>query len=35
MGTQPEIAHRIQALGADYVLALKANHPTLHAQVKQ
>ena len=35
MGTQHEIAHRIQALGADYVLALKANHPTLHAQVKQ
>ena len=35
MGTQTEIAHRIQAQGADYVLALKANHPTLHAQVKQ
>jgi hypothetical protein len=35
MGTQHEIARRIQALGADYVLALKANHPTLHAQVKQ
>ena len=35
MGTQHEIAHRIQALGADYVLALKANHPTLHTQVKQ
>lgn len=35
MGTQHEIAHRIQALGADYVLALKANHPTLFTQVKQ
>ncbi|MDV2996954.1 MAG: ISAs1 family transposase ISCysp6 [Chroococcidiopsis sp. SAG 2025] len=35
MGTQAEIAHRIQAQGADYVLALKANHPTLHAQIKQ
>jgi predicted transposase YbfD/YdcC len=35
MGTQNEIAHRIQALGADYVLALKANHPTLYAQVEQ
>ena len=35
MGTQHEIAHRIVTLGADYVLALKANHPTLHTQVKQ
>ncbi len=35
MGTQTEIAHRIQAQGADYVLALKANHPTLYAQVSQ
>jgi len=35
MGTQTEIAHQIQAQGADYVLALKANHPTLYAQVKQ
>ncbi len=35
MGTQTDIAHQIQAQGADYVLALKANHPTLHAQVKQ
>jgi predicted transposase YbfD/YdcC len=35
MGTQHEIARRIQAEGADYILALKANHPTLHAQVKQ
>ena len=35
MGTQTEIGHRIQAQGADYVLALKANHPTLYAQVEQ
>lgn len=35
MGTQQEIAHRIVTLGADYVLALKANHPTLHAQVRK
>jgi predicted transposase YbfD/YdcC len=35
MGTQREIAHQIQAQGADYVLALKANHPTLFAQVSQ
>ena len=35
MGTQHEIAHRIQELGADYVLALKANHPTLFTQVQQ
>lgn len=35
MGTQHEIARRIQAQGADYVLALKANHPTLHREVKQ
>lgn len=35
MGTQTTIAHQIQAQGADYVLALKANHPTLHAQVEQ
>ena len=35
MGAQHEIARRIQAQGADYILALKANHPTLHAQVKQ
>ena len=33
MGTQHEIAHRILELGADYVLALKANHPTLFTQV--
>lgn len=35
MGTQTEIAHRIQAQDADYVLALKANHPTLYKEVQQ
>lgn len=35
MGTQHEIARCIQRKGADYVLALKANHPTLLNQVKQ
>jgi hypothetical protein len=30
MGTQTEIARQIQAQGADYILALKANHPTLY-----
>ena len=35
MGTQHEIARRIYDKGADYVLALKANHPTLFTQVKQ
>lgn len=35
MGTQHAIAERIVTLGADYVLALKANHPTLKAEVKQ
>ena len=35
MGTQTEIAHQIQAQGADYVLALKANHPTLYQEVEQ
>jgi predicted transposase YbfD/YdcC len=35
MGTQTEMAHQIQAQGADYVLALKANHPTLYQQVQQ
>ncbi|WP_287256419.1 hypothetical protein [Moorena sp. SIO4E2] len=28
MGTQHQIADAIRALGADYVLALKGNHPT-------
>ncbi|WP_448265261.1 ISAs1 family transposase [Nostoc sp. DSM 114159] len=35
MGTQTEIAKQIVAKKADYVLALKANHPTLHSQVQQ
>ncbi len=35
IGTQHEIARRIRTQGADYVLALKANHPTLLNQVKQ
>lgn len=35
MGTQTDIAKRIVAKEADYVLSLKANHPTLYAQVKQ
>ncbi|MHC5719255.1 MAG: ISAs1 family transposase, partial [Nostoc sp.] len=34
MGTQTAIASQIFNAKADYVLALKANHPTLHAQVK-
>jgi len=35
MGTQHEIAHRIHTKGADYVLVLKANHPSLFNQVQQ
>ncbi len=35
MGTQTEIAQKIIDKKADYVLALKANHPTLYHQVKQ
>lgn len=35
MGTQTEIAKQIIALKANYVLALKANHPTFYSQVKQ
>ena len=34
MGTQVEIARQFQAQGGDYLLCLKANHPTLHDQVK-
>ncbi len=34
MGTQTEIAAQIYNAKADYILALKANHPTLHEQVK-
>jgi predicted transposase YbfD/YdcC len=33
MGCQSAIATQLQAQGADYVLALKANQPTLHATV--
>lgn len=35
MGTQTDIAKRIVDKEADYVLSLKANHPTLSAQVQQ
>lgn len=34
MGTQTEIVRKITDKKADYVLALKANHPTLYSQVK-
>lgn len=34
MGTQTAIAATIHQTKADYILALKANHPTLHEQVK-
>jgi predicted transposase YbfD/YdcC len=34
MGTTTAIAKQIVAKGADYVLSLKANHPTLYDQVK-
>lgn len=34
MGTQTAIASQIKDVKADYVLALKGNHPTLHEQVK-
>ena len=33
MGTQTEIVRLIHAKKADYVLALKTNHPTLHQEV--
>ncbi len=35
MGTQTEIAQKIIDKKADYILTLKANHPTLHNQVQQ
>lgn len=35
IGTQTEIAKQIIHKKADYVLALKANHPTLYSQVKE
>lgn len=34
MGTQKEIARQIREKGADYVLALKDNQPTLYAEVE-
>jgi len=34
MGTQTAIATQIYSAKADYILALKANPPTLHGQVK-
>jgi len=34
MGTQRAIAKQIQAAGADYILTLKANHPTLAQNAK-
>jgi predicted transposase YbfD/YdcC len=34
MGTQTAIATQIYSAKADYILALKANHRTLHGQVK-
>jgi len=34
LNTQKEIAHEIREQGADYVLALKENHPKLHAEVE-
>ena len=34
MGTQTAIASQISNAKADYVLALKGNHPTLYGQVK-
>jgi predicted transposase YbfD/YdcC len=35
MGTQKSIAQQIHSAGADYILSLKANHPTLYQQVQQ
>ena len=35
MGCQPAIAAQIVAQGGDYILALKDNHPTLHAEVRE
>jgi predicted transposase YbfD/YdcC len=35
MGTQTEIVRLIRAKKADYVLALKTNHPTLYQEVKK
>lgn len=35
MGTQKRIARQIHDAGADYILSLKSNHPTLFQQVEQ
>ena len=35
MGCQKDIAGAIRAGGGDYVLALKDNHPTMHAEVQE
>ena len=35
MGTQREIARAIRALGADYLLAVKGNQPTLHQALEE
>ncbi len=35
MGTQTKIVQQIRAKKADYIVALKANHPTLFSQIKQ
>ena len=34
MGCQKEMAKTMTEQGADYVLALKDNHPTLHGEVE-
>lgn len=34
MGTQKDIAEQIEEQGADYILALKSNHPRLYGDVK-
>jgi predicted transposase YbfD/YdcC len=35
MGCQKEIAAKIKAAGADYVLALKGNHATVHSEMRE
>ena len=35
MGCQKEIAAKIRGKGADYVLAVKDNHPTLHEDIRE
>ena len=35
MGTQKEIVRQIHEKGADYILALKGNQPTLYAEVEE